>query len=66
MPTPGPKTNNVVVSPHVRMLGKDHALIVYVRMTQAGGKISAATETRIWQRVGTGWKNIHFHRSSRL
>ena len=45
------------------MLGSDHALIVYVRVTQSDGKISTANETRVWKRVGGGWKNLHFHRS---
>ena len=58
-----PPTLNTVVSPHVRMLGSDHALIVYVRVTQSDGKISTANETRVWKRVGGGWKNLHFHRS---
>ena len=59
-----PPTNNVVVSPVVRMLGPDHALIAYVRVTQSGGNVSAANETRVWKREpGGSWKNVHFHRS---
>ena len=46
------------------MLGPDHALIVYVRVTQSDGKIATANETRLWMRTRDGgWKNIHFHRS---
>ena len=59
---------NIVVQPIVRMLGSEHALIVYVRVTQNAGKVSLAEETRVWRRdaVTKQWKNIHFHRSSRL
>lgn len=45
------------------MLGPDHALISYVRITQAGDKISTAQETRVWRRENGQWKNVHFHRS---
>jgi hypothetical protein len=61
--TPGPPTQNTVVSPVVRMLGADHAMVVYVRVTQSGSNVSTANETRLWKRVGGQWKNIHFHRS---
>ena len=61
-----PPTQNLVVSPHVHMCGPDHALIVYVRVTQSGGNVTTANETRLWKRVGGGWKNVHFHRSSKL
>ena len=60
---PGPPVLNSLGSPHVRMLGPDHALICYTRVNQNGAKISAAQETRVWQREGGRWKNIHFHRS---
>lgn len=64
---PDPKLNTVS-SPHVRMLGPDHALIVYIRVIQQGGKISTSEETRVWKRdpVSKEWKNVHFHRSSKL
>ena len=52
--TASPPTQNIIVSPHVRMLGPDHALIVYVRVTQSGGSVSTANETRLWKRVGGG------------
>ena len=58
-----PASQNVIVPPHVRMLGPDHALIAYVRVTQSGDKISTSNETRVWKRVGGAWKNVHFHRS---
>ena len=64
---PTPKLNTVS-SPHVRMLGPDHALIVYIRVIQQGDKISTAEETRVWKRdpASNQWRNIHFHRSSKL
>ena len=64
---PTPKLNTVC-SPHVRMLGPDHALIVYVRVVQQGDKISTGEETRVWKRdpVSKEWRNVHFHRSSKL
>ena len=62
-PAGTPPTNNVIASPHVRMLGPDHALVVYVRVTQSAGKVTTANETRLWKRVGGMWKNVHFHRS---
>ena len=64
---PTPKLNTVC-SPHVRMLGPDHALIVYVRVIQQGDKISTGEETRVWKRdpVSKEWRNVHFHRSSKL
>ena len=61
--THGPPTLNTISSPHVRMLGRDHALISYVRIVQSGGNVSTAQETRVWSRVGGQWKNVHFHRS---
>ena len=61
--TNAPPTQNSISSPHVRMLGSDHALISYVRVIQNGDKIATANETRLWKREGGVWKNIHFHRS---
>mmetsp|Transcript_3772 Transcript_3772/g.9919 ORF Transcript_3772/g.9919 Transcript_3772/m.9919 type:complete len:130 (+) Transcript_3772:2-391(+) len=64
---PPPKLNTIS-APHVRMLGPDHALIVYVRVIQSGDKVLTAEETRVWKRDPSTreWKNIHCHRSSRL
>lgn len=64
----GSDKQNIVCRPLVRMLGPDHALIVYVRITQNAGKVSLAEETRVWRRdtLSKQWKNVHFHRSSRL
>jgi hypothetical protein len=39
------------------------AVITYIRLTQTGDVVKAAEETRIWQRVGQSWKQVHFHRS---
>ena len=61
---PGPPSLNSIGRPHVRMLGPNHAVICYLRVTQNGLNFSAAQETRVWQREGAGqWKNVHFHRS---
>ena len=67
-PVRPPPAQNIVSSPVVRMLGPDHALVVYIRLTQKGDKVSTAEETRVWKRdpASKEWKNIHFHRSSRL
>ena len=65
-PSAKPLTTSTICSPHVRMLGPDHACIVYIRVTQSGGKVTTAEETRVWRRDGKQWKNVHFHRSSKL
>ena len=67
-PAEPPLKQSIVNRPVVRMLGRDHALIVYVRVMQNNGAVSTAEETRVWRRDPTtkAWKNIHFHRSSRL
>ena len=38
-------------------------MVAYVRVTQSGGNVTTANETRVWKREGGGWKNVHFHRS---
>eukprot|EP00386_Alphamonas_edax_P006869 GDKI01022227.1.p1 GENE.GDKI01022227.1~~GDKI01022227.1.p1 ORF type:complete len:140 (-),score=39.97 GDKI01022227.1:333-752(-) len=64
--------NNTMSRPHVRVLGPDAAVISYVRLRQtlkkgASGDWEPVTysfqETRVWQRVGGVWKNVHMHRS---
>jgi calcium/calmodulin-dependent protein kinase (CaM kinase) II len=57
-----------VVSPHVRVMG-DVAVVCYVRLVQRAAAGSPPRtvrfeETRVWQRQATGWRNVHFHRSS--
>lgn len=50
---------------HVRRIGKDVAIITYVRLNQSvvDGKTTKTCETRVWERRNLEWKNIHFHRS---
>jgi calcium/calmodulin-dependent protein kinase (CaM kinase) II len=57
-----------VCSPHVRVMG-DVAVVAYARLIQKlgadGAPATVATnETRIWQRQGGKWRNVHFHRSA--
>lgn len=64
----GPRTTTLA-SPHVRFLGADVAVVSYVRLTQrldaSGAPVTVpCEETRIWQRQGTAWKHVHFHRSN--
>ena len=54
-------------SPKIRVFG-DVAIIAYVRLTQRVGTDGLPVtvgfeETRIWQRQGSHWKHVHFHRS---
>ena len=57
-----------LASPVVKMLGDDVAVVCYVRLVQkldASGSpvVSSGEETRVWVRMKTGWKHVHFHRS---
>lgn len=62
-----PPKQSTIVAPHVRMLGKDAAVVCYVRIIQSGEKITSCQETRVWQRgPDRRWRNVHFHRSSAL
>jgi calcium/calmodulin-dependent protein kinase (CaM kinase) II len=58
--------NTTLVEPHVRRLG-DVAIVSYVRLIQTvgddGPHTAAFEETRVWQRLPEGWKQVHFHRS---
>jgi calcium/calmodulin-dependent protein kinase (CaM kinase) II len=63
----GPR-NTTLVSPHVRQLGSDGAVVSYVRLIQKldaeGAPVTTAVEeTRVWQRIQGEWKHVHFHRS---
>ena len=54
-------------SPRIRVLG-DVAIVAYVRLNQRTGGdglpiTTGFEETRIWQRQGQQWKQVHFHRS---
>lgn len=68
-PAKGPRpVNNTMASPVVRLLSDTVALVAYVRLTQtldeAGRPVTKpCEETRIWQKIGGGWKHVHFHRS---
>lgn len=60
--------NTTLANPRVRVMG-DVAVVAYVRLTQYLGPegtpyTSATEETRVWQRLGGGWKHVHFHRSA--
>jgi ketosteroid isomerase-like protein len=68
MEASGRPAQSTMASPHVRVMG-DVAVVTYVRLTQridvAGhDSVSAVSETRVWQRQGSGWKHVHFHRSA--
>jgi len=61
--------NNTIVSPHVRLLHDEVAVVSYVRLVRSiDGSNNAKTqrfeETRVWQKRDGKWKNVHFHRSS--
>jgi calcium/calmodulin-dependent protein kinase (CaM kinase) II len=60
--------HTTMASPHVRLLGENVAVVSYTRLVQrtdAAGtpSVSAANETRIWQRQQGRWRHVHFHRS---
>jgi len=57
-----------IVSPKVRFLGDDVAVVTYIRLTQhlaadSEPKTSVFEETRVWQRQNGRWQHVHFHRS---
>eukprot|EP01024_Parvocaulis_polyphysoides_P073611 TRINITY_DN9486_c0_g1_i2.p1 TRINITY_DN9486_c0_g1~~TRINITY_DN9486_c0_g1_i2.p1 ORF type:complete len:156 (+),score=7.05 TRINITY_DN9486_c0_g1_i2:99-566(+) len=61
---------NTMCSPKVKLLGNDAALITYIRLVQSKltGKseqvqVNAYQESRVWQKKGGQWVNVHFHRS---
>jgi calcium/calmodulin-dependent protein kinase (CaM kinase) II len=64
--TPSP-VNVTMARPHLRWLSDDAVVISYTRLTQrltGGAPITArCCETRIWQRSGGAWKQVHVHRS---
>lgn len=50
------------------MLGDSAAVVSYVRLVQkidAGGRpvTISSEETRVWEKKGGKWRNVHFHRS---
>jgi ketosteroid isomerase-like protein len=63
----GAKANFALSQPHVRWIGKDAAVICYVRLVQVAAESGVQTfsyeETRVWQQIDGKWKHVHFHRS---
>jgi hypothetical protein len=63
------KRNTTLAAPRVRLLGREAAVVSYVRLIQkfdaASGEPTTAAfeETRVWQRIDGEWKHVHFHRS---
>lgn len=53
--------------PHLRWLSDDAVVLSYTRLTQRfsnGAPVtSSCCETRIWQRQGGVWRQVHVHRS---
>jgi ketosteroid isomerase-like protein len=67
LPRSNSPKKSTMANPHVRMMG-DSAVLSYVRVVQkldaTGAPISvAAMETRVWQKIDSTWKHVHFHRS---
>ena len=62
----GPQ-QTTMIAPRVQLLGKDAAVVAYVRLVQLleqGGPVTRASEeTRVWQRKDGRWRHVHFHRS---
>jgi calcium/calmodulin-dependent protein kinase (CaM kinase) II len=55
-------------SPRVRVMG-DVGIVTCVRLNQRIGgdgqpTVKSFEETRVWQRLGSEWKHVHFHRSA--
>ena len=58
---------STISSPKVRIMG-NVAVVSYVRLVQAlqgDGSVQtfAFEETRVWEKQGSAWKHVHFHRS---
>lgn len=52
----------------VRLIGDNAAVVSYIRLQQkidaVGRPLTIATEeTRVWEKKGGKWRNVHFHRS---
>lgn len=71
LPAPEPPANGPVqvsmARPHLRWLGEDAVVLSYTRLTQrlcdGTPTTSSCCETRIWQRLDGGWRQVHVHRS---
>ncbi|KAL6070821.1 Calcium/calmodulin-dependent protein kinase type II subunit alpha [Balamuthia mandrillaris] len=67
---PLPPAHTTMVNVKVKALGKDAAVVSYVRLTQCLDDAQkpltkAHQETRVWQRKDNGdWLLVHFHRSA--
>jgi ketosteroid isomerase-like protein len=67
LPAGGSPKQSTIAGPSVRIIG-DVGIVCYARLVQ---KLDAngipvtvtADETRIWQKQGSQWQHIHFHRS---
>lgn len=66
-PNPARKTNVTMSQPHVRWIGKDCAILSYVRVDQifdeSGSTTKTMSETRVWQVQNGVLKHVHFHKS---
>ena len=64
--SPSPVTVTMA-RPHLRWLNDDAVVISYTRLTQKlhdEAPITATCcETRVWQRIGQAWRQVHVHRS---
>ena len=64
---PAPAVNVTMARPHLRWLSDDSVVVSYTRLTQKlvnGAPVTArCCETRIWQKLGGSWKQVHVHRS---
>ena len=69
LPRSGPRPNQTIVAPHVKLLGDHAAVVAYTRLIQSVDRDSkrpvtvSSEETRVWQKKGGAWVNVHFHRS---
>jgi hypothetical protein len=63
------KTKVTMVMPHVQILCEGNAAVIsYVKLTQQTslGKSPVTmqeSETRVWEKRGNKWVNVHFHKS---
>jgi hypothetical protein len=58
----GPHASKVE-EPYVRMFSEDAALVCYRRVVTTESGTKSFLETRVWERTGNRWRQIHFHRS---
>ena len=64
--SPSPVTVTMA-RPHLRWLNDDAVVVSYTRLTQKLNNEAPITatccETRVWQRMGQEWRQVHVHRS---